>query len=165
MATPRHSVICSEADVRGLVIFGHNTVVHPYCRIFSEGGGPITIGNNNILEGSIINRTAEPIVIGDDNVFEVGCVFEGVRVGNGCVIEVKAVVAPGTTLGDNCVVGAKCSTHPNEQVPSNTVIYGEGNLRRLQTKATRQQANLHTRHLDYLKEILPKYHNMRSQSL
>ncbi|KAI8814576.1 trimeric LpxA-like protein [Cladochytrium replicatum] len=160
----RNTVICEEAEVRGHIVMGENNVVHPKCRIISQGSGSIIIGSNNIFEenASIINRTSETLVIGDDNLFEVGCVFEGSSIGNSCIIEAKAVVGRGTTLGSNCIIGAKCETLQDEDIPSDTVIFSGDNERRIQTKATRTQMNLHSRHLEYLREKLPQYHHQKT---
>ncbi|KAJ3194834.1 Dynactin subunit 6 [Irineochytrium annulatum] len=154
------SVICDEAEIKGAVSLGENNIIHPKCRIVSEGGGPIRIGNSNIVEEnvSIINWSAEPMTIGNGNVFEVGSFFEGTKVGNGCTLEAKAA---GSSLGDNCVVGAKCTTQKDESVPDNTVIYGSAHERRLQTKPSKAQTVLHTRHLEYLREVLQKYHSLK----
>ncbi|KAJ1568727.1 hypothetical protein HK096_005521 [Nowakowskiella sp. JEL0078] len=165
----KSSIVCEEAELRGSIRLGENNMLHPKCRIVSESSGEILIGSNNIFEEncSIINRGTDPMIIGDDNLFEVGSVFEGIRIGNGCVVESKgkrhflsnkqnlskaANVSRGTVIGDNCVIGPLCSTQPNEDIPSDTVIYGGVNEQRTQTKATKSQSNLHTRHLDFLKE-------------
>ncbi|KAI9202597.1 dynactin subunit p27 [Polychytrium aggregatum] len=157
------STICEEAVIRGDVIFGANNVVHPKCRIVSEGGGQIFIGSNNIIEENVLitNWQEDPMYIGDDNIFEVGSQFEGAKMGNGCIVEPKAIVSQGTSIGDNCVIGAMCTTFREEHIPSDTVLFGSLHERRLQTKLTRMQVNLHSRHLDYLKEVLPKYHHLK----
>ncbi|KAJ3045580.1 hypothetical protein HDV00_009237 [Rhizophlyctis rosea] len=73
----------------------------------------------------------------------------------------KANVTFGTTLSNNVIIGTKCTTQRDEHVPSDTVIFGQGHSRRIQTKSTRTQQNLHSRHLEYLREVLPKYHHLK----
>ena len=157
------NVVCNEAEVRGPVVLGDRNIVHPRSRIVSEGGGTIIIGDCNIIEEnvSIINWSTTPLVIGDNNHFEVGCVFEGCAVGNGCVIEVKATVAKGSRLGHNCVIGAQCSTRRDEHIADDTVIFGAGHERRTQTKPSSAQLILHARHLEYLNEVLRKFHTLK----
>ncbi|KAJ3125800.1 Dynactin subunit 6 [Nowakowskiella sp. JEL0407] len=161
---PKTSVVCEEAELRGYIRLGENNMVHPKCRIISETSGEILIGNNNIFEenATIINRGLEPLIIGNDNVFEVGCIVEGTKVGNGCLVEAKASIARGSSLGNNCVVGPLSGTQPNEIVPDNTVIYGDVSNRQTQIKTTKAQTPLHFRHIEYLNEVLPKYHHRRA---
>ncbi|KAI8833043.1 trimeric LpxA-like protein [Chytridium lagenaria] len=157
------SIVCDEAELKGFITLGENNIIHPKCRIVSEGGGQIIIGKCNIIEenASIINWSPEPMIIGDNNVFEVGSYFEGSRIGNGCTIESKATITTGSTLGDNCVVGVRCSTFRDEVIPNNTVIFGSHQERRTQLPASKAQEILHTRHLQYLREVLPKYHSIK----
>ncbi|CAG8828503.1 2591_t:CDS:2, partial [Gigaspora margarita] len=79
------------------------------------------------------SRQPTPLIIGDENVFEVGCYVEGSKIGNKNIIEAKARVLGNTSLGDNCVIGAVCSTKKDEAIPNNTVIYGDHHNRRTQT--------------------------------
>ncbi|KAL7748381.1 hypothetical protein RI367_006343 [Sorochytrium milnesiophthora] len=155
------AVVCQEADLRGNISIGVGTVVHPKCRIISARDGPILIGRNNIFEENvtIINNTTSGMVIGDENHFEVGCYVASKYIGHYNIIEPKAQVAENTTIGDHCVVGALCTTCKDEVVPSNTVIYGSDNQRR--TQAPVDKASLHSVHLQYLWETLPKYNHLK----
>ncbi|CAG8511125.1 11365_t:CDS:2, partial [Scutellospora calospora] len=168
------------------------TVLHPQCKILAESG-PIVIGSNNIIEENvtIINKQPTSLIIGDENVFEVGCYVEGSKIGSKNIIEAKgkyiiynisfsieysqylhminftyilhskARILGTTSLGDNCVIGAVCSTRQDEVIPNDTVIYGDHHNRRTQTACASQQSSLHTRHLDYLREVLPKFNHVR----
>ncbi|CAG8511581.1 9773_t:CDS:2 [Funneliformis mosseae] len=116
----------------------------------------ITIGKRAVvcqdieLKGEI--QIGPALTIGDDNVFEVGCYVEGSKIGSKNIIEAK---------GNNCVVGAVCSTKKDEIILDNTVIYGDHHNRRIQTASANQISSLHTRHLDYLREVLPKFNHIR----
>lgn len=60
------SVVCAEADLRGDITIGSNTIIHPKVRIFAYGG-PIIIGDGCLIEEQtvIMNRgdlTDEDIV-------------------------------------------------------------------------------------------------------
>ncbi|KAJ3009553.1 hypothetical protein HKX48_007875 [Thoreauomyces humboldtii] len=157
------SLVCEEAILEGRIQLGKGNIVHPKCHLRSTGAGAIVIGDGNVLEEHVlISHTGdEPLRVGHNNVFQVGAVFRGMSVGTGCTIEVGAVVAEGTTIGDNCVIGAKCVTHVGQTVPDDTVIHGAQHDQRVQTRSNRLQANLHARHLEYLREVLPKYHHLR----
>jgi dynactin-6 len=50
------------------------TILQPRCTIVAAAG-PIIFGQNNVVEelAVIVNRHKEPLIIGDCNLFEVGC--------------------------------------------------------------------------------------------
>ncbi|CAG8512424.1 6009_t:CDS:10 [Ambispora gerdemannii] len=151
----KRAVVCEDIVLEGEIRIGEGTVLHPQCKILAEQG-PIVIGQNNIIEEkvTIVNRQQKPLLIGDENVFEVGSYIEGTKIGNKNIIEAKARIMGTTSLGNNCVIGAVCSTRNDENIPDNTVIYGDYHNRRTQTNGS--NASVHTRHLDYLREVLPK---------
>ncbi|CAG8547198.1 6137_t:CDS:10, partial [Dentiscutata heterogama] len=124
-AIGKRAVVCQDTEMKGEIDIGSGTVLHPQCKILAESG-PIIIGSNNIIEENvtIINKQPTPLIIGDENVFEVGCYVEGSKIGNKNIIEAK---------GDNCVIGAVCSTKKDEVIPNNTIIYGDHHNRRTQT--------------------------------
>ncbi|KAI8999487.1 trimeric LpxA-like protein [Gaertneriomyces semiglobifer] len=144
---PESCVICDDAQLRGRIQFGENNIVHPKCTITCEDpAGEIVIGSGNIIEENvrIINRSG---------LF--GSLFEGVKMGNGCVMEIRATVASGTQLGDYCVIGAKCSSAENQNIPDNTVIFGDSHATRTQNAHIRSLESVHDRHLEYLREVSP----------
>ncbi|TPX60951.1 hypothetical protein PhCBS80983_g01470 [Powellomyces hirtus] len=167
------NVICDESILEGNITLGKGNIIHPKCTIICEGGGPIVIGNGNVFEENVrVVNKSKPCL----------SVFEGGKMGNGCTIEVGARVQDGTVLGDNVVVGTKCSTYPNQVMETDSVLFGAEHTQRGQTKSNRLQANLHIRHLEYLREVskpgqvlppsfvanacvqvLPRYHHVRSE--
>ncbi|VDK87644.1 unnamed protein product [Onchocerca ochengi] len=70
-----NAVVCKEAILEGEITIGSGTVVHPTA-VIRATNGPIIIGeNNNIEETSVIenlNENGETLLIGRDNVFEIG---------------------------------------------------------------------------------------------
>jgi len=158
-------VICQEADLRGEITIGAGTVLHPRCRIVAETG-PIVLGTNNIVEENavIFNKNSTPLIIGDDNVFEVGCYIEGLGIGNRNVIEARARLIGTTMIGNNCVIGSACTTDLHEKMEDNTVIHGADCSRRTQQPPSSAQGSLHLRHLEYLREMLPKYNHLKQLS-
>uniref|UniRef100_A0A4W3JF76 Dynactin subunit 6 n=1 Tax=Callorhinchus milii TaxID=7868 RepID=A0A4W3JF76_CALMI len=164
------AVVCVESEIRGDVTIGPRTVVHPKARIIAEAG-PIIIGEGNLIEEQalIINRYPENVMlqkedvepkimnIGTNNVFEVGCNFEALKIGDNNVIESKAFVGRNVILTNGCIIGACCEVKSCEVIPENTVIYGVDCMRRVQTERPQPQ----TLQLDFLMKILPNYHHLK----
>ncbi|KAK1886813.1 Dynactin subunit 6 [Dissostichus eleginoides] len=113
------AVVCVESEIRGDVTIGPRTVVHPKARIIAEAG-PIVIGEGNLIEEQalIINGYPENITpesevepktmtIGMNNVFEVGCVSQALKIGDNNVIESKADV------GRNVILTVAVSLEPS----------------------------------------------------
>uniref|UniRef100_A0A9J7XSC2 Dynactin subunit 6 n=2 Tax=Cyprinus carpio TaxID=7962 RepID=A0A9J7XSC2_CYPCA len=95
--------------------------------------------------------------IGINNVFEVGCVSQALKIGDNNVIESKAEVGRNVILSSGCIVGACCQVNTCEVIQENTVIYGSECLRRVQTERPQPQ----TLQLDFLMKILPNYHHLK----
>uniref|UniRef100_A0A8C4ILS4 Dynactin subunit 6 n=1 Tax=Dicentrarchus labrax TaxID=13489 RepID=A0A8C4ILS4_DICLA len=163
------AVVCVESEIRGDVTIGPRTVVHPKARIIAEAG-PIVIGEGNLIEEQalIINGYPENITpdsevepktmtIGLNNVFEVGCVSQALKIGDNNVIESKADVGRNVILTSGCIIGAFCQVNTCEVIPENTVIFGSGCMRRVQTERPQPQ----TLQLDFLMKILPNYHHLK----
>ncbi|KAG7243361.1 hypothetical protein INR49_011817 [Caranx melampygus] len=141
------AVVCVESEVRGDVTIGARTVVHPKARIIAEVG-PIVIGEGNLIEEQalIINSYPENIMpdtegvepktmtIGANNVFEVGCVSQALKIGDNNVIESKADLGRNVILTSGCIIGACCQVNTCEAVPENTVVYGSNCIRRVQSE-------------------------------
>ncbi|KAI5943847.1 Dynactin subunit 6 [Manis javanica] len=164
------AVVCVESEIRGDVTIGPRTVIHPKARIIAEAG-PIVIGEGNLIEEQalIINAHPDnitpdtedpepkPMIIGTNNVFEVGCYSQAMKMGDNNVIESKAYVGRNVILTSGCIVGACCNLNTYEVVPENTVIYGTDCLRRVQSERPQPQ----TLQLDFLMKILPNYHHLK----
>ncbi|KAF3837021.1 hypothetical protein F7725_004485 [Dissostichus mawsoni] len=195
------AVVCVESEIRGDVTIGESPDRGaPKARIIAEAG-PIIIGEGNLIEEQalIINRQEEntynniypenqlpdsegaeqkTMTIGTNNVFEVGCVSQALNIGDNNVI-------------DGCIVGACCQLNTCEVVPENTVVYGCGTNRRLQSEKPQVSAapapptqlteggvyipeggvliteggvsvlQPQTLQLDFLMKILPNYHHLK----
>ncbi|CAE1166291.1 DCTN6 [Acanthosepion pharaonis] len=161
------AIVCKECDLIGDISIGSRTIIHPRAKIIAEAG-PIIIGENNLIEEGvqIINRFPEgsptdnqiPVmIIGNNNVFEVGSYVESLKIGDFNVVEVKASVGRQTELSSGCIVGAKCHLSTNECLEENTVIYGEECRRRVQQEHPFPQ----TLQLDFLSKLLPSFHHIR----
>ncbi|XP_053568967.1 dynactin subunit 6-like [Bombina bombina] len=164
------AVVCVESEIKGDVTIGPRTVVHPKAKIIAEAG-PIIIGEGNLIEEQalIINSFPEniapdsddvepkPMIIVTNNVFEVGCYSQALKMGDNNVIESKASVGRNVILTSGCIIGACCDVNTCEVIPENTVIYGSDCLRRVQTERPQPQ----TLQLDFLMKILPNYHHLK----
>ncbi|XP_001372816.2 dynactin subunit 6 isoform X4 [Monodelphis domestica] len=164
------AVVCVESEIRGDVTIGPRTVIHPKARIIAEAG-PIVIGEGNLIEEQALilngypeniipdmeNMEPKSMIIGTNNVFEVGCYSEAMKMGDNNVIESKAHVGRNVMLTSGCIIGACCNLNTFEVIPENTVIYGADCLRRVQTERPQPQ----TLQLDFLMKILPNYHHLK----
>ncbi|GAA5943833.1 hypothetical protein JCM3775_000203 [Rhodotorula graminis] len=108
------TVVVADCDLRGDITIGSGTVLHPRCTILAVGG-PIILGSNNIVEENavIVNRLKQPMVVGDNNLFEVGCRIESPSVGDWNTFGIRSRVSPFVEVGSNCVVGAGCIVLPS----------------------------------------------------
>ncbi|XP_053454830.1 dynactin subunit 6-like [Nycticebus coucang] len=149
-------------------------VIHPKARIIAEAG-PIVIGEGNLIEEQalIINAHLDnitpdtedlepkPMIIGTNNVFEVGCYSQAMKIGDNNVIESKAYVGRNVILTSGCIIGACCNLNTFEIIPENTVIYGADCLRRVQTERPQPQ----TLQLDFLMRNLVSIGSISDESV
>ncbi|CAI5765045.1 Hypothetical predicted protein [Podarcis lilfordi] len=163
------AAVCVESEIKGDVTIGPRTVIHPKARIIAETGS-IVIGEGNLIEeqAMIINDYpenitldteevgAKPMIIGTNNVFEVGCYSQAMKIGENNVTESKAFVRRNVILMSGCIIGVCCNVNTYKVIPENMVIYGADCLRRVQTERPQPQ----TLQLDFLMEILPNYHHL-----
>ncbi|XP_060569669.1 dynactin subunit 6-like, partial [Ruditapes philippinarum] len=161
------AIVCDECELHGDITIGTRTVVHPKAKIIAEAG-PIIIGENNIIEelACIINKPAPSatpggtqavMIIGNNNVFEVGSYIEAVKIGDHNVVEARANVGRQVVLTSGCIIGAACSVTNNEDIEENSVIYGANCERRVQKERPPAQ----TLQIDFLTKILPNYHYLK----
>ncbi|XP_065222941.1 dynactin subunit 6 [Planococcus citri] len=159
------AVVCKETKIRGDVTIGSMTIVHPCATIIAESG-PIVIGDGNIIEEQVLiinnakNSSGDDpptLVIGNNNVFEVGCKVESASVGDNNVLECKSYIGPMVNLGVGCVIGAGCRLTIPEQVPDYTLVYGEKCTRKMLSDKPPNQ-NLQR---DFLTKMLPNYHHLK----
>ncbi|PIA19630.1 dynactin subunit 6 [Coemansia reversa NRRL 1564] len=155
------ALVCKNAVIEGDVQIGNGTVVHVGASIIAKSG-PIVIGANNIIceRATIINNHSTPLMIGDGNLLETDSRIEGRGIGHRNIVQVRSKVTGSSTLGNNCVVSATCSTEPTENVPDNTVLYGNPQSRRTRVDADTDHSAVHIKHLEYIHEMLPRYNHI-----
>ena len=102
--------------------------------------------------------------IGHSNLIEIGARVECSYMGDGNTIGTKARVHHTVRLGNYCVVGPKCLVAPaeDEEVEDYTVFWGpEGERSTWSGRGKVQEADLRSKHVEYLKEMLPKFNRLR----
>uniref|UniRef100_A0A1L8DVN9 Dynactin subunit 6 n=1 Tax=Nyssomyia neivai TaxID=330878 RepID=A0A1L8DVN9_9DIPT len=162
------AIVCEDTNLRGDITISGGCVIHPSATIIAESG-PIIIGENCIIEEyvTIIHRVpreqmtsgdrAPVLVIGANNVFEVGCHVEAFKIGERNVFECRSKVAAHVRITNGCVIGAGCHLSGAQELPENTVITGKTCLQR---EALEKQSS-QTLQLDFLRKVLPNYHHIR----
>lgn len=70
------------------------------------------------------------LIIGSNNVFEVGCNVEACKIGDNNIFESKCFVGNRVTVTNGCIIGAGCNVTEEQILPENTIIYGEKCLQR-----------------------------------
>eukprot|EP00455_Lapot_gusevi_P022182 TRINITY_DN23107_c0_g1_i1.p1 TRINITY_DN23107_c0_g1~~TRINITY_DN23107_c0_g1_i1.p1 ORF type:complete len:234 (+),score=28.80 TRINITY_DN23107_c0_g1_i1:72-773(+) len=159
------SVVCSTAYLEGSVTVGAKTIIHPTCTILAKGG-PIVIGSGNILEEHTIilnpmrdDRPDHTMVIGNNNLFEVGARIESVSVGNGNIFEIKSYCPPSSLIGDGCTIGVAVVLDQKEALENNTVVFGAGQTRHQPNNLEKNVTEIELKRIS-LAELLPKAHRL-----
>jgi len=121
----RAASACISKDCRraGEIYIGEKTIIGPGCSITSYGG-PIHIGNQNVLTEcvQISNRSDEPMVIGDCNIFETGARVEARKIGSCNMFAAKSHVQAECIIGNGCVIGPKMQMIKKTTVPDYNIM-------------------------------------------
>lgn len=120
--------------------------------------------------------------IGDNNLLEIGCRVECPSMGSSNTIGAKARLHHTVRLGSHCAVGPRCLVVPtttsssanaganNEReaelrLDDYSVLYGpEWEERTWSGRGKVQEADLRAKHVEYLKEMLPKFNRLRKEN-
>jgi dynactin-6 len=70
------------------------------------------------------------MIIGDNNMFEIGSHCAASSVGDNNVLGQKSIVGEQVELSNGCVVGPMCQLLQHGPIPERTCIYGANNERR-----------------------------------
>lgn len=165
-------------------------MIHPRVSILAKAG-PIVIGENCLIEEytTIINDVDESdpdrpktLVIGSNNVFEVGCTIEASKIGEKNLFECKSSVGKGVEITSNCIIGAGCQVKGRRTLPENTIVHGPNcSERELLEKSGVSRFNIydrssstnlfrlcfqsHSLQLTFLRKLLPSYHFIRKANI
>jgi len=87
---------------------------------------PITIGAlTNVQDNTVVHAdTGVPNDIGAEVTIGHGAVVHGRRVGDGCLIGIKAVILGGAEIGEGCIVAAGAVVREGAIVPPRSLVAG-----------------------------------------
>lgn len=97
------------------------------------------------------------MIIGTNNVFEIGYYSQAMKMGDDNVIVSKAYVDRNVILTSGCIIAVCCNLNMFEVIPENRVINGADCLCGVQTEQSQPQIL----QLDFLIKILPNYHHLK----
>lgn len=125
---------CDDSIFYGDITVSSGCIIHPRVTIIAKSG-PIIIGENCLIEEytTIIHDTgddtcsmAKPpvLVIGANNVFEVGSRVEANKIGEKNLFECKCYVSSAVMVTNNCIIGAGCQLIGEQTLSENSIIHG-----------------------------------------
>lgn len=163
------AIVCNECELKGDISIGAKTVIHPKAKIIAEAG-PIIIGENNLIEEQCEilninsetsdNQTESVMIIGNNNIFEVGSEVNCLKIGDNNIVEAKSYLGRHANLSNGCIIGAGCKMNTEETMDENIVVYGGDCKRR---KGLDKPVPQHLQ-IDFLCKVLPNYHHLKKSS-
>ena len=152
-------LISKNIDYEGQIGFGHGTILHPDCSIRAESAS-IVLGEFNIIEERvrILNRKPEenpspaPMVIGNYNLFEVGCQIDFCEIGHYNTFEHRCKVEANCKIGNCCVITAGVTVPSGSIIPDCTIVFGQGRTQ----KNLNTQEEVYKTNIRSLAEVLVK---------
>ena len=109
----------------------------------------ITIGElANVQDNTVVHAdTGVPNDIGAEVTIGHGAVVHGRRVGDGCLIGIKAVILGGAEIGDGCIIAAGAVVKEHARIPARSLVAGvPAKVLRPVTDAEAAQLREHARH-------------------
>eukprot|EP00126_Sphaerothecum_destruens_P002336 Sdes_comp15770_c0_seq2m4832 len=101
------------------------------------------------------------MVIGNENVFEVGCHLRNSSIGSKNLFEVNSQVLFSPNIGSNNIFGIKTIVKEDSTL-CNTIIHGPRSLRRPRSNVSLENKMLHLEQVTSLKKILPAFHRIKT---
>jgi carbonic anhydrase/acetyltransferase-like protein (isoleucine patch superfamily) len=113
------AVICGEVSIGEDCSFWFQTVVR-------GDVAPISIGaRTNIQEHVVLHcDSGKPLSVGEDCTIGHGAIIHCLKIGNRCLIGMKAVILGDCVVGDDCVIAAGAVLSPGTVVPDGHVAMG-----------------------------------------
>uniref|UniRef100_A0A183BVK6 Dynactin subunit 6 n=1 Tax=Globodera pallida TaxID=36090 RepID=A0A183BVK6_GLOPA len=127
------ATVVANCMLRGHIIIGPGTVIHPHA-VIDSGEGCIEFGTNNIVEetAKIQNlNQSDTMRIGNDNLFEVGSVCLAKEVGDYNVFGIQSQVGADVQVTSGCQIGPRCAITTREVLQPMTGIHFQNNQRRI----------------------------------
>lgn len=132
-ALGRDVYIAGNATVIGDVTLGDEASIWPQAVIRGDVHA-IRIGaRSNIQDGCILHVTHDgpyapggyPLNIGEDVTVGHGAILHGCRVGDRCLVGIRATVLDGAVLGDELLLGAGALVPPGKHLESGCLYHGQ----------------------------------------
>lgn len=99
------------------------------------------------------------MLIGANNIFEVGSSIESRNIGERNIFECKCRVSADVIVTTGCVIGAGCQLIGAQTLGENTVVHGKN----CQQRSAFEKQGSHILQLDFLRKVLPNYHHLRGK--
>lgn len=117
--------VASTAVVCGDVVLGRGVSVW-YGAVLRGDSAPLSVGEmTNLQDGVIMHAdTGVPNDVGAWITVGHGAVLHGRRVGDGCLIGIKAVILGGAEVGDGCIIAAGAVVKENARIPPRSLVAG-----------------------------------------
>ena len=118
------SAFVSEAAyVVGEVVLGKNSGVWPGAVVRADFG-PITIGENTMIEDNSVVHAGGPLEIGNNIIIGHGVVVHCRKIGDNCLIGSNATLLDDARIGNHCVIGAGSLVRPGTIIPDYSFVVG-----------------------------------------
>ena len=117
--------VAVDAIVTGDVTLGEDVGVWFGCVVRGDDA-PLTVGRRtNVQDLTMIHAdTGVPNDIGAEVTIGHGAVVHGRRVGDGCLIGIKAVILGGAEIGAGCIIAAGAVVKENAVIPPRSLVAG-----------------------------------------
>jgi len=153
------AIVCEESTLKGDITIASGCVIHPSALIIAKSG-PIVFGENCIVEeyAEILNidPLGKTLMIGANNIFEVGCRIKALSIGDKNIFETKCQVGSGVEILNGCVIGSGTIVI-NSCVKENSIHL----CRKPMRKVSADKMRTSTLQIDFLRKVLPNYHHLR----
>lgn len=117
--------IAEGAVVVGDVTLGEDTGIWFNSTLRGDVEAIVVGPRTNIQEGCILHADpGYPTVIGAGVTVGHGAVVHGARVGDNCIVGIRAVLLNGSEVGENSIVGACALLTEGKRYPPNSLILG-----------------------------------------
>lgn len=166
--------------LQGPISIGADCIIEELAVLVNRTGQAIKIGDANLFQTGC---RIEAFAVGSNNVFEARSkVASNVSVANFCTVGAGCSVYPqpissrelaslfiddqdkqeDQLLPTSIALNEAGKELVREELPDRTVVYGGDNRRRLWSgEGVKQQAALHAKHLDYLRDTIPSAHKLK----
>ncbi len=117
--------IAPSAELFGAVTIGPLASVWPQCVLRGDIES-IRIGEgSNIQDGTIIHLADDfGVEIGDYTTVGHGAMIHACKIGNECLIGMRAIILDGAVIGDQCIIGAGSLVTKGTAIPPGSLVIG-----------------------------------------